>query len=822
MARVIDPFCNRNKTQPIAEDEQEQIYAKMLGGKAHLGSDGSVIFQQEVGRWQRPFTVKYGSREAAQYGMREALENIESRTRFQNRMESDAQARYIEVPDYSTLEDVDPVLRAQVAKAGVTIDQGQPKGPITLVKKWLGQEPRLDPHAFSTVEGNGARMGELGDQSVSMLHGNRDMQNRLEADANLTMDSALKLLDDYDRRMGFQQWREHGIVTDPTKVEKYEQAHELLIAFKDRLYKAAQDAGIDVKEKLDNYFPRVFDWSRWMDPAVEERVIAKLIKRGVVPDRAGANKWIEDAGYGWSRDRAVEHVMTDKSITKQEALRELFGKHDSSMMNKALDRRSGHLESDRLGMPGYVTNVEIAYRTAFSRDIRRISEVLNFGLHDEKMTGVLDEIGEQVSPAAKAYMEQAFAIETGKNRLDFTKLPTFWRHLYDWQAAKLSLSFFANLAQPLNAGIRGGFWNMAKALAEVPGGLIGEGGLKRLEYLEQRGEKGARYFRESGFLSGGKARTARVLNGILDDVSENGLSRLDDVLPSKFMQTKNFATNMLSYVFNVSELFVNRYVSSRVGEMFFEQEAEAFARGLGKRSVLASSRLREMGFDAERVVAAMRADPEAFAEMRTNAAQVFNRQTQFKGDTLSLPLWASKGGVGHQGELMRMMLQFKTFPISQGRFIVRELSAFQRGDVARSVRAVSALTTAFPVLGYGLAKTRSQLMGNTVTTDMLDHELNNPTVFNLLAAGLTSSMMLGSVGIMGDMVGSSWAGNKFSAVGMFVPPVGDSMLNLADIARSTVQGAYMGDRKLLNHAVKQVGREMGGIGAAVTHKLGYK
>lgn len=817
MTKVFDPFCLRARPQEVDENEAPVQWATMLGGKLYHSNNGTVIFQREVEGIKKPQTLKFDNMEHAEAGLRRAVQDGFDRSDFQNRVYHQVERGTIDQPEFTTIaeEHPDATIRAYGARVGVTADLQDPVRPVAKVMRWLGMEPRLDPDIYRTVEGNASKFGELGHQATSMLNNNRDMQNRLEAKANLVMDQALKLIgDDEARRIGFNRFVEFGEgPANPEQAAQWTEAYKVLMDFKNELYDNAKSLGIEVKDKLENYFPHVYDWERWINPEVEEQAINQLIRRGVVSTRAEANDWIEKSGYGWSRDRVVQHVMTDKSLQKQEAIRQLFDKDSMSMMSLSLDRRSGHLESDRIGLPGYVTNTEIAWRTAFLRDIRRISEVTNFGLHDEHMQGVIADLGENVGKRAASYIENAFAIEVGKNRLDFAKLGTVMRGLYNWQAAKLSLSLLANLAQPLNAGIRGGFFNMAKALGEVPGMIARQGEEGTLAYLETRGEKAARYFRQENL-----SRSARVLNGILDDVQENGLSRLADQVPSTFMKGVNFTQNGLSWLFNVSELFVNRYVSSRVGEMFFEQEAQAFAQG-GKRGALAAMRLKEMGFDGAKVAEAMQNDPEAFKEMGISAAQVFTRQTQFKGDTLSLPLWASKGGEGGAGELARLMLQFKTFPINQGRFILREMTAFQRGDTARSVRAFAALTTAFPVLGYALAKTRSQIIGNTVTTDMLDRELRNPTVFNLAMAGLTASAMLGSVGIMGDVIGSSWSGNKFSAMGMFVPPTIDSMLNLGDAARSTVQGIAYGDKNLLRHGAKNVLREGGGIGSAVAHKV---
>ncbi len=809
---AFDPNCPRNTLTRADDDSTEQVYAKMLGGTAFHGADGSVILERRLAG-KRPQVVKYPDVDKAHAGMRDAINGKQSREQFAGKVDSIVQKGSINAPEFTTLEDVDPAVRAHLARVAVPGEGGS--GVTNRVTYWLGREPRLNPDFYRTVEGNAQKFGPLGNDAVGMMTNNREFQNKFVARYHIVLDEVHKLLDEEDLATGFQKWREFGEVpADPSKLPKYQAAVDKLMEFKNVLYNQAKAIGIEVKDKLDNYFPHVHDWHRWTHPRDEDAMISTLMSRGTVADRNGANVFIEAKGYGWSRDRAIEHIATDRAISRTEAAALMFDKqNNSSFINVALDRTSGHLEADRINLPGYATHVDVAWGTAFTRDIRRISEVMNFGMHDARMKGVLGEIRGQSEKMA-SYLEQSFEIETGKHRLDFSKLGTVLSGLQDWQAAKLSLSFLPNLAQPLNAGIRGGYMNMFKALSEVPSAMINRS--KTIDYLERRGEPAARHFAESW----GTTRPARVMQSLLGEVEESGLSRLSDVIPSTYMKTKNVAINMLSYLFNVSELFVNRYVSSRVGEMVFEQEAEAFAGGTVKRQALAAARLKGLGFDAERVVGAMQKDPDAFAEMKMSASQVFNRQTQFHGDTMSLPLWASKGGEGAGGELMRLMLQFKTFPISQGRFIARELSAFQRGDTARSVRAIGALTTAFPILGYGLAKARSTLIGNTITTDMLERNLHDPTVFNLLAAGAASTMMVGSLGIMADTVGNVLQGNKFSAMGLFVPPTVDSLWDFADVGRSVVAGIATGNSKHFEHAARQGAREMGGIGSGLARVAG--
>lgn len=130
--------------------------------------------------------------------------------------------------------------------------------------------------------------------------------------------------------------------------------------------------------------------------------------------------------------------------------------------------------------------------------------------------------------------------------------------------------------------------------------------------------------------------------------------------------------------------------------------------------------LQELGVDVDEILSRGFMTPEE----KALASQTFVERTQFLGQPLDLPYFASTP-VG------KVLFQFKTFSYQQARFITREMKTqFARKDYSRAFRNIFILSTVFPMTGEVLADVRSLITQEKRPTKALDRY-----VADIFAAG---------------------------------------------------------------------------------------
>ena len=482
--------------------------------------------------------------------------------------------------------------------------------------------------------------------------------------------------------------------------------------------------------------------------------------------------WEELAEIGSKkRQRFVAEIMKKQNITEGQA---------EQLANRIINtnrgqRISGALERDRLNLPGYVTNVSQAVETTIHMNARRLAEAQVFGPGDERILDSILKIRNQFGGHAEAFAREIFDFSVGNKRL---RMRGATAGLYNWQTAKLSMSVLANSQQIFNAFARTNFTSFAKAIRATI-----------------RNPKTA-------------AEEAKAIGAVtydlLGDIRTQGTERFIEAAPDTlFGKSKRNIEQMSTFFFNVVEVYSNRTIATKSGQFYFDQQVAALQRNA--LDVRAITRLRELGITKDAVLRGTTGDLNV---MRDLAGKRVSDATQFKADLLRMPLWANQSSLG------RFVFQFKSFTISQARFAMQGLTAYKRGDLPQTIRTLAVLFAVYPVTGIGIVQARKALMGQTLSSDIVDRAFEDPTIQNWIVAGLSAMVMSGGLGIVADAGATALAGNEFALRTFAVPPAASSMLNAGSILGSGVRMIWNQDPQEFGRAVQTFSRELGGLGLA--------
>ena len=641
-------------------------------------------------------------------------------------------------------------------------------------------------------------------------------------------------------RKGFAEWVEKGtlryttidkrtgrsVVVDNTVLEPQMQRwYDTFNEIDNEFYSAAEALGLPVKPKVGpektnptgRYMPHRFDIVALKD----KRMTQKLIDQTMAETGLGvedAVNLLEAQGLGSTEDRMIRRLMENSSryavdkgggkapLTRQEAT-QLLRKY----INKNAERMSGNMEKGRIGVEGYITDINKIYAATWMRNAYRLADTTVLGRRDHHVRTLITKIessghsraAKEANLANKVYM-----LQIGRDQVN---MDTFARDVYSMQAAKLSLALFANATQGQNTVMAVGlrpFLKAAVASAREGRGLP--------TFAERSGALPTDIWQSGNSLrlTGAMMEDIRmhgVVAGFDDDASRGlfgGPNSLTRKGVEKFLHGP-LATGSFRFV----EKFLNRTMAVKAGE-FYADDLMKLARKQGVRALQPGhsqklvNRLRELDLDPEAFMnAVQRKDHELLNEIRQVIGLRLSNATQFRSDIADMPLWANTSEMG------RFFFQFKGFALGQARFMTKELSPEMLAtDPARWARALAMIVTVYPAVGIGLSALRAELMGPTLATEELANALRDPTVGNLLKAGILGSTMAGGFGIMADIGATAYVGNDFALRSFAIPPVGSSILNGIAIAGTAARAAFNHDPSELNNAVGIGLREFGGLG----------
>jgi hypothetical protein len=350
----------------------------------------------------------------------------------------------------------------------------------------------------------------------------------------------------------------------------------------DEVYVRAQNAGVDVGPKIENYFPHTFS-----------RESIEALKRDDV--QRAAQKHLLDSGQASSPEEAQAIV--------------------GRFVDAGRDRRSGSLEMERLAnMPGYEKTKEALYGHLMDAS-RRIHEIAQFGRDDaiaerlfQKMAAEGYDVGTATNPGTARDLFNTIVRAKRYGDLEQQSAGLIRQYL---ATTRLGLSAIGNTTQPMtNVAPIVGVGKTARMQAKLGATHVVD------TILAAIGQK------PTGWADAEKdfaLKSAATLDSVIDEVREGA----------------GWSDKVAAYVrpgFNVVEKD-NRIVAANLGRDFAIEQARRAAGG--SRQALRA--LEKMGLDAAAVA---KRGVLTEAEEITAARSIVER-TQFRVDPQDLPGWAS-------------------------------------------------------------------------------------------------------------------------------------------------------------------------------------
>lgn len=800
-ARQLGGEPSRRKILP--DTDRLQQLSKSVGAKTFELPDGGFAARFSLGK----FETYYGfeNRDHATRAFEYLMQNRKVQARMEETATRAARTQTVEVPDepvqwdqLSPTRQIDRLMHGEV--------QAMPTDPETYITGFLS------PQSTAVQLGNVIparvmlrRLGPEGQVLVEMFERMHNISDRTTGQAMVTLERALQNVPEEEIIEGIFRHAEEGLPLS----DAGQRAWATLNTIADEQYNAARGMGVRVADKVDNYFPHVYNVARLADPEYEGNLKRALIERGVVATESEADEVLTHRAFGTSRNRAITHIQrshkeagrADMTRAEAEHVLDRFIKKNQTFI-------SGHLERERLAAIPPITDVRKAYAIALSRNSRRVAEAQVLGPNYEKVYRLIDTIEDTHGQRAADMAKKLLDMEVGRVE---KRVPEFMEGIFRWQAAKLSLAVLPNMTQTINVAIKAG-------LSAYVRGLLVSTQKDLLPSL----------FRGGAFTQAGRAKlrehvqmTGALANDMLDDIRFRGMDAMlpDDVRAQLASPTQKVIRKVEDFsliAFNHVEA-ANRTISQRAGEIYFEDQVKRLAVNPADR--LATLRLRELNINPETVVGLLQQGrtPNTAGlldELKLLAGKRMSDLTQFRTSQVATRgLWA-------QHPLGRAMFQFKTFAAGQAEFMTREIFRQAKAkDFGRLAQTLGVLSVAMPGVGVALTKTRQGMMGDTLASDRVDAAFEDPTFMNILAGGIGAMASVGALGIMADVATTAYVGNKFALQSFFLFPMASTGINVLDIGASVGRGLFGQDVGEFERALRVASREFGGLGGVTTNIL---
>ena len=683
-----------------------------------------------------------------------------------------------------------------------------------------GGNQRLGTFHFAVAERVLRSLGPYGRALADVFKASNDLKNQMKGEAIRTMNEIEATLTHEERMRGLHDFIVNGTMpADRSRVPVLQAAADRLQQMQDQYYVGAKKVKLKVAEELPEYlWPHRYDLGTLGNEGERRRLVDKVMESGMARSKEEALEVLENLGYGGSRERTIRQLSEDimrKSPGKNMA--EAIGEADellNQFVSENRDRFSSSLEKTRkVSNDTYIKDTR-AWTITFLDNSRRLSEAFYFGPRDERLHHLMGRIKMENGDAA-SIVNDIYDYETGSKRAD---VPPWVRGMMDWQAAKLSLSAIWNTTGLLNSVMRMGPTPFIKGVGSAVKSIATKGLQGYRNEIIASGEAGgipnpwrseAVYSMTNGLLDRHGSAISEAIKAIKwPKTFAESLELANMTVGASMRQT----AKVLASPFNVVEFYLNRGITYHMGQHYTEDILRKMALSQkGSRTYeLMLNRLRELNFDpayVERVLPEWKAgrnltEKEQFLAM--SGARMM-RDTQFRPDFQNLPLLSTS-------PMGRVMLQFKTYPVNQVRFIMRELDYAKHRDPQRVARALSGITLAFPVAGLMLSRLRSKLMGETITGKEVRELYEEGGAGPIIHAGVLAMATGGTLGIAADVVSTAASLNRFQMTSFVVPPVYSSAVNIYTAAAAVAQGLAQGDPSKLRQGVGAGMNEFGGGG----------
>lgn len=458
------------------------------------------------------------------------------------------------------------------------------------------------------------RQGKNGKQLAGLLQKSRDDEELFQAALIKQMPTVMKLKgNDFENFVEATQGQAEARSPKVSKaVQEWQAVHPQI---RDR----AVAAGLDVGDLGQTYYPHFIDY-----------------------DRIFKNKN--------TYNEAINHlVKTGQATSPEEAIKLLGYARDVSR-----NRTFGNLEASRIVDLPFYDKTNNSFRQYIQGSTRRIAQVENFGLKDEKALKMIADAG--LEGADTEAMKNAYDVAVGAKRYNPTTEKTSRNIRRYITTTRLGLGALTNVSQSVNTGVVTGHFRTMGAM------------------LKQLDPKTREFVGDTGVIA----------DAVINDIrSQQGFESFGKTALGK-------ATNAITAPFFGQVERFNRAVASTAGR--------DYALRLAQRGDEAT--LRKLGVTGEI------SNGTLTKNQQVQAARKVVEKTQFKVDPQDLPGWAdSPGG--------KLVAQFRTFSYNQGKFFSNEIvKPAAKGDFMPLARVLAAL----PV-GYALYEARRTIDGRPVEDD---------------------------------------------------------------------------------------------------------
>ena len=552
--------------------------------------------------------------------------------------------------------------------------------------------------------------------------------------------------------------------------------------------------GLDVKKELENFFPHTLNFAQ-MTEGDKKALIDGMIESGLAASEAQALTVIEHIST--SRDTVVGGMI--EKVRRQTGL--VMSTEQAEIIldryNKGYKVLAGHLEKERYGIPGYTEDLRLAYLPMINSNAKRIATATVWGAKGDRLHSLINQLP---SGRARKFAEQVKDLELGFGK---DRLENFWRWIYDVQSGKLLFSALPNAGQWMNLFIPAGYRRTLTAF------------VKQL-FNPIDGQRRA-------------AITGAISESIYTDLRAEGAAGVLKIQP------RNMAVRLLSavdratlaplrkivlMVFKTSEEYLNRSISVRLGDSWFDELDRVISnpKSTPKQLKKADQSFREFGLTSDAVLKSKNSlgenDPDLIEAMRSIFSQNISNMTQGKFGVQNVPLWA-------QSQAGQVFTHFKKFPFFQAKFMLDGLAGGPTKDWRVTLRTLTVFG-AFIGVGFGLTELRSKLLQKpTKAKKLIDEFLEDETVQGHVAAAITALSQSGATGILADVAYTSLQGGNFNtslmAMGLLLPPEASSAVNAFNVINGIGRGVVKGgDPEEFKAAARAVGAEFGIVGRGVT------
>lgn len=454
---------------------------------------------------------------------------------------------------------------------------------------------------------------------------------------------------------------------------------------------------------------------------------------------------------------SAERAEAIKALGSEEKLKAWLRQQRGVRTN----RKSGASEFERLGVPGYTKDPRLAFQTAITQDLRRVSEIRNFGLDSTNLMADLTEMGTGAQKFGIELLDQVL----GNQRTELGATATF---VHDLLNIRLTGTPLLAMTEPGKVWVRTGGDAFFKALAL--------GARDRKDLLERAAWVGAFMPRTLQAEAGNALGLEKVL---IPDLARTDAS---NAVARGVKRAGSTVAGWSGWVDNHT-----RALAAEAGGHAFDSLLARLV--LDGADDFAVRELKSAGLNPATIIRAIgEANADVLAGMRGKYQKFLSDSTVFTVRPLDRPRFA-------QSAAGRLMFRYKQFAIAQARFMWTELNAWRTvgGEAGRrrTLRALGLITLGNPAAAAAVIPLRDVLGAEEEPTlPELGQLLQDKGVLGYLEWQVSANAALGTFGFFGDL-SAAVATGRADSISQIGRPVALSALQDTILIGYHASGAIM-------------------------------